>query len=170
MLTCLQVAPHTHPRAAESLFNVAGPPLLAGSFNENGSPYYHGELNVGETVMLPRGSSHFIANTGCEPSFTVSAFNADSPGVGFLYSVYSSIDEETISAAFDGVDMPSADPAKLPATVQIGRDECLAKCGIDRSTYDISNLTGKQLMQGAFASYLKSSGYDYSEPWKKSSA
>ena len=120
--------------------------------------------------MLPQGSTHFVANTGCEPAFIVSAFNADSPGVGFLYAAYSSIDEDTISAAFNGVDMPSADPTKQPATVNIGRDECLAKCGIDRSTYDISSLTGKQLMQGAFAGYLKSTGYDYSEPWKKATA
>lgn len=161
-----QVAPHNHPRAAETLLNVAGPPLLAGSFNENGSPYYSGKLNAGDLVMLPKGSTHFVANTGCEPAFIVSAFNAESPGVGFLYAAYASIDEDTISAAFAGADMPSFDPEKLLVTVQVGRDECLAKCGIDRSTYDISKVSSKELMQGAFAGYLKATGYDWSEPWK----
>ena len=118
--------------------------------------------------MLPQGSVHFIANTGCEPALIVSAFNADSPGVGFFSSFYTSFDGQTVSASFGGAALPEIDPSTIPGAVSIGRDECLAKCGIDRSSYDISKVSNKELMQGAFAGWLKSTGYDYnSEPWKK---
>lgn len=68
------VAPHNHPRATEFLMNIAGPPLAAGSFAENGSPFFDGKLNAGEVIVLPMGSVHYVTNTGCDPVFIAAGF------------------------------------------------------------------------------------------------
>jgi quercetin dioxygenase-like cupin family protein len=68
------VAPHNHPRATEFLFNIAGPPLAATSFLENGSPIFNGEVSAGEVVVLPMGSVHFVTNTGCDPVMITAGF------------------------------------------------------------------------------------------------
>ena len=68
------VAPHNHPRATEYLMNIAGPPLAAGSFNENGSPFFSGDLKAGEVVVLPLGSVHYVTNEGCDPALIAAAF------------------------------------------------------------------------------------------------
>jgi hypothetical protein len=80
--------------------NIAGPPLAAGTFNENGSPFFSGELAPGEVTVLPLGSVHFVSNTGCDPVLIAAAFNSETPGVGFLASMYTAFDPETIQAAF----------------------------------------------------------------------
>jgi oxalate decarboxylase/phosphoglucose isomerase-like protein (cupin superfamily) len=68
------VAPHNHPRAVEYLMNIAGPPLAGGSFNENGSPFFEGNVSAGEVVVLPLGSVHYVSNTGCDPALIAAAF------------------------------------------------------------------------------------------------
>jgi hypothetical protein len=49
--------------------------------------------------------------------------------------------------------------AKIPNTVVIGRQDCLAKCGINRSKFDISNVSNKELLMASFAGYLKTEGF-----------
>jgi quercetin dioxygenase-like cupin family protein len=71
---CGMVAPHNHPRATEYLMNIAGPPLAAGSFNENGSPFFGGNLTAGQVVVLPLGSVHYVSNEGCDPALIAAAF------------------------------------------------------------------------------------------------
>ena len=97
------VAPHNHPRATEYLLNVAGPPLSAGSFQENGAPYVQGNLAAGSVTVLPLGSIHYVSNEGCDPAFIVAGFNSETPGVGFLSSMYTAFDPQTVNAAFGGV-------------------------------------------------------------------
>jgi len=132
------VAPHNHPRATEYLINVAGPPLSAGSFNENGAPFY--------------------------PALIVAGFNSETPGVGFLSSMYTAFDPQTVAAAFGGAGATVFDTSKIPAAVNLGHDQCLQKCGINRDTYNIQdeNVTNHDLMKMAFAGYLKAQNYDYS--------
>lgn len=158
---CGMVAPHNHPRAAEFLMNVAGPPLSAGSFNENGSPYYQGNLEAGQVVSLPLGSMHYISNEGCDPALIVSGFNSASPGVGFLSSMYDAFDPETIQAAFAPAGKtPTFDNSKVSGAVSLGHQKCLQKCGLQSSFNLNGKLSNHDLMKMAFAGYLQSEKFD----------
>ena len=83
--------------------NVAGPPLSAGSFQENGAPYIQGNLAAGSVTVLPLGSIHYVSNEGCDPALIVAGFNSETPGVGFLSSMYTAFNPQTVNAAFGGV-------------------------------------------------------------------
>jgi len=153
---CGMVAPHIHPRASEYLLNVAGPPLLATVIPENGADPVSLQLGAGNVTILPAGSVHMVAGTGCQPTLIVASFNAESPGVLLFTNAYQAFDTETIDAAFGGVGATVYDSSKIPANVIIGRDECLKKCGIDRATFDISGTSKRDLMKQALQGYLDS--------------
>jgi hypothetical protein len=155
---CGMVAPHSHPRATEIYLNVAGPPLQAGIIPENGAPIISGMTPAGTATVLPRGSMHFISNTGCDPSTIVAGFNSENPGALFMSAAYAAFDTETYSAAFGGINVTVLDPSKIPNTVILGRQECLDKCGMDRKTFDISSVSKLDLMLASFASTLKTNG------------
>lgn len=155
---CGMVAPHSHPRATEIYVNVAGPPLMAGIIPENGAPIIAGMAPTGTATVLPRGSMHFIANTGCDPTTIVAGFNSENPGALFMSAAYAAFDTQTYSAAFGGIDVTVLDPSKIPNTVILGRQECLDKCGIDRKTFDISSISKTDLMLASFASTIKANG------------
>jgi oxalate decarboxylase/phosphoglucose isomerase-like protein (cupin superfamily) len=151
---CGMVAPHIHPRASEYLLNVAGPPLLATVIPENGADPISVELGAGNVTILPAGSVHMVAGTGCQPTLIVASFNAESPGVLLFSTAYQAFDTETLDAAFGGVGATVYDSSKIPANIMIGRDECLKKCGINRATFDISQMTKRELMKQALQGYL----------------
>ncbi|BEJ10319.1 hypothetical protein CcaverHIS641_0703540 [Cutaneotrichosporon cavernicola] len=158
---CGMVAPHNHPRASEYLFNIAGPPLAATSFQENGSPIFSGQVAAGDVIVLPQGSVHFVSNTGCDPVFITAGFNSETPGVGFLSSMYTSMDPQTINAAF-GQEGTVFDANKIPGAVNLGQAECLSKCGINPDTFNINGkISNKDLMKQAFAGFLKAEGFDF---------
>jgi len=156
---CGMVAPHSHPRATEILVNVAGPPLMAGLITEGGAPTIIGYAGPGNVTVLPQGSTHFVASTGCEPTVIVAAFNSESPGALFVSQSYAAFSESTYEAAFGGIGVQMLAPSAIPNAVNIGQASCLAKCGINPATYDISNVTKTELMMGAFAGYLTSNNY-----------
>jgi len=155
---CGMVAPHSHPRAAEIYVNVAGPPLQAGIIPENGAPIIMGMAGPGTATVLPRGSMHYITNTGCEPVTIVAGFNAESPGALFMSAAYAAFDTQVYSAAFGGIPVTVLDPKKIPNTVILGRQDCLDKCGIDRNTFNIQSTSKKDLMAASFQAFLKSNG------------
>jgi len=132
---------------------------MAGIIPENGAPLIMSTAGPGNATILPRGSVHYIANTGCEPTVIVAGFNAENPGVLFVSTSYAAFDSETYSAAFGGIGVTMLDPAKIPNTVILGRESCLKKCGIDRATFDINSVGNKAMMLQAYAGYLKSQGY-----------
>jgi len=151
---CGMVAPHIHPRATEILVNVAGPPLMTGVIPEGGAPSIVGYAGVGNVTLLPQGSVHFVASTGCYPTVIVAGFNNESPGVLFVSQAFAAFDEQTYSAAFGEIGVTMIDNSQIPNAVNIGRQDCLKKCGIDENTFNINNLTKAELMQQAFAGYL----------------
>ena len=90
--------------------------------------------NVGDAIMLPQGSVHYVANTGCYPGIFVNGFksvplfcslisssvdtfsetliftnSAESPGVLFISQAIAAFDEETYSAAFGGIGVNMVD-------------------------------------------------------------
>jgi hypothetical protein len=71
---CGMVSPHIHPRASEYLLNVAGPPLLATVIPENGADPISVSLGAGNVTILPAGSVHMVAGTGCQPTLIVASF------------------------------------------------------------------------------------------------
>jgi len=155
---CGMVAPHIHPRATEILVNVAGPPLMTGVIPEAGAPSIVGLAGVGNVTVLPQGSVHYVASTGCYPTVIVAAFNAESPGVLFVSQAFAAFDEETYSAAFGGIGVTMIDNSQIPNAVNIGRQDCLKKCGIDAKEFDINKVTKAELLEQAFEGYLKEKG------------
>jgi hypothetical protein len=156
---CGMIAPHSHPRASEIYLNIAGPPLMAGIIPENGAPIIAGFTGPGNATVLPQGSIHFIANTGCDPTVIVAGFNAENPGALFVSSAYAAFDTETYSAAFGGIGVTMLDPAKIPNTVILGRQDCFDSCGINRDSFDISSVSKKDLMLQAYAGFLRTEGF-----------
>jgi len=151
---CGMVAPHIHPRATEILVNVAGPPLMTGVIPEAGAPSIVGYAGVGNVTVLPQGSVHYVSSTGCYPTVIVAGFNSESPGVLFVSQAFAAFDEETYSAAFGGIGVTMIDEDQIPNAVNIGRQECLKKCGIDSKTFDITKMSKAELLKKAFEGYL----------------
>jgi len=154
---CGMVAPHIHPRATEILVNVAGPPLMTGVIPEGGAPSVVGYAGVGNVTLLPQGSVHFVASTGCYPTVIVAGFNSESPGVLFVSQAFAAFDEQTYSAAFGEIGVTMIDNSQIPNAVNIGRQDCLKKCGINENTFDIRNVTKTELLKQAFQGYLNES-------------
>ncbi|KAH8917865.1 RmlC-like cupin, partial [Atractiella rhizophila] len=159
---CGMIAPHNHPRATEILINIVGPDLIYGSIPQGGSEVIMGKAAVGQVALLPKGSYHFVQNGGCTPTVIVAGFNDESPGALFVSQAYAAFDEETYEAAFGASGLVMLDPAEIPNTVNLGADDCLKMCGIDRS-YDISNVTKEELFMQSLAGYLKSINYTASD-------
>jgi len=155
---CGQVAPHLHPRATEILVNVAGPPLMTGVIPEGGAPSIVGYAGPGNVTVLPQGSVHYVSSTGCYPTVIVAGFNNESPGVLFVSQAFAAFDEQTYSAAFGEIGVTMIDNSQIPNAVNIGRQDCLKKCGIDEKTFDINKVSKTELMRQAFEGWLKESG------------
>ncbi|RSH91577.1 hypothetical protein EHS25_009876 [Saitozyma podzolica] len=140
---CGMVAPHNHPRATEYLMNIAGPlsPL---------------------DRRAPLGSVHYVSNEGCDPALIAAAFNSETPGVGFLSSMYTAFDPETIDAAFGNAGATIFNTTDIPGAVNLGHQSCLQRCGINGDTFNINGkISNPDLMNMAFAGYLKSQGFNY---------
>jgi len=152
---CGMIAPHIHPRAAEILVNVAGPPLMTGVIPEAGAPSIVGYAGVGNATVLPQGSVHYVSSTGCYPTVIVAGFNNESPGNLFVSQAFAAFDEETYSAAFGGIGVTMIDDSQIPNVVNIGRQDCLKKCGINEKTFDINKTSKAELLKQAFEGYLK---------------
>jgi hypothetical protein len=155
---CGLIPPHLHPRASEILINIGGPPMMSGVIPEGGAPAVVNITNVGDAIILPQGSVHYVANTGCYPGIFVNGFNAESPGVLFISQAFAAFDEETYSAAFGGIGVNMIDNSQIPNVVAIGRQDCLKKCGIDGKTFNINSVTKAELLKQAYEGYLKELG------------
>ena len=73
-----------------------------------------GYAGAGNVTILPQGSVHYIANTGCYPAIVVSGFNHESPGAMLVSQAFAAFDEQTYSAAFGeaGVTMIDSKPRR----------------------------------------------------------
>ncbi|KAH8917867.1 RmlC-like cupin [Atractiella rhizophila] len=157
---CGMVAPHSHMRATEILYNVAGPPLTFGAITEGGGPTVTGQANPGTAIILPEGSTHYIQNSGCTPTVIVAVFNSEDPGALFVSAEYTAFTEQTFSAAF-GKTVTMVDPSQIPNSVNLGTKSCQAKCGIDASSFDLKGVSNRELLNAAYAGYLSSKNYSW---------
>ncbi|KAL4036262.1 hypothetical protein IC575_004990 [Cucumis melo] len=71
-------APHSHPRASESIVVIKGKVLVG--FVSTSNVYYSKVLTVGQMFIVPRGLVHFQYNVGRGKAILITAFNSQLPG------------------------------------------------------------------------------------------
>ncbi|XP_022988407.1 germin-like protein subfamily T member 2 [Cucurbita maxima] len=71
-------APHSHPRASESVVVIKGEVLVG--FVSTSNVYYYKVLTEGEMFIIPRGLVHFQYNVGHSKAILLTAFNSQLPG------------------------------------------------------------------------------------------
>ncbi|KAF7986548.1 hypothetical protein HWV62_26276 [Athelia sp. TMB] len=132
---CAINTPHTHPRATEINFSVNGT-LRAGLLTENGARFVVSDLPPGSASVFPKGAIHFEMNTGCEPAQFVAAFNDEDPGVLSVAQRYFGLPPDIIGASLGGLGVVEVGglEALIPDNVALGTDECLARCGLTRTS------------------------------------
>lgn len=71
-------APHSHPRATESIVVIKGKVLVG--FVSTSNVYFYKVLTVGQMFVIPRGLVHFQYNVGHSKAILLTAFNSQLPG------------------------------------------------------------------------------------------
>jgi len=132
---CGMFTPHTHPRATEFTYVVNGT-LLTGFVLENGARQVTNTVSGGSAVIFPKGSIHWIANLGCEPSVFVASLNDEDPGLSSIAQNFFGIEEDVVSATLGGVNSEylSQISSQLPPGLILGLETCLQKCGLEQSS------------------------------------
>lgn len=130
--------PHLHPRATELQVVTAGR-LVVEMVPENGVLENGRRRLITNTVaanqMTPfyQGSVHAQFNPDCEPATFVASFNSEDFGAGQVVEEVLALSQEVVKAAFgqsvDGADIDKFKGA-VPASIALGVEACLAKCGI----------------------------------------
>lgn len=134
--------PHVHPRATELQVVTSGR-VIVEMAPENGV-FIDGDRTKGRRIiknelktnmMTPFyiGSVHSQYNPDCEPASFVASFNSEDFGTGQVADELFALGPETVAAAFgqaiDGAEVNSFKGA-IPASIALGVEECLMKCGI----------------------------------------
>ncbi|KAI0921076.1 hypothetical protein AcW2_006165 [Taiwanofungus camphoratus] len=132
---CGMNTPHTHPRAAEFLYQVNGS-IQSGMLTETGSRFILNNVTAGHGMILPKGSVHFQFNDNCEPAQFVSALSSDDPGTLLVAQGYFGMPPAIVAASLGqiGVEEVASLAAKIPDDVAFGSQECLQRCGIQVGT------------------------------------
>ncbi|PAN31644.1 hypothetical protein PAHAL_5G434000 [Panicum hallii] len=76
--------PHTHPRASEIIFVLAG--TLDVGFITTANVLFAKTISAGQLFVFPRGLVHFQSNPGNVSAAAISAFNSQLPGTQFIPS------------------------------------------------------------------------------------
>ncbi|KZT12476.1 RmlC-like cupin [Laetiporus sulphureus 93-53] len=128
---CGMNTPHTHPRAAEFLYQVNGS-IQNGMLTETGSRFIINNVTAGQGMILPQGSIHFQFNDNCEPVQFVSALNSEDPGTLLAAQSLFGLPPSIVAASLGeiGVEEVGWLAEKIPDDVAFGSQECLTRCGI----------------------------------------
>eukprot|EP00122_Pirum_gemmata_P006307 Pgem_evm1s5763 len=105
---CGIMAPHTHTNAHEYSTVIQGE-AVAFSLGVNSYGFlqknqiYANKIKVGDTVVFPAGSIHFIVNTGTSQYFAVGGFTATYPFTSLVADVVTPklMPQEFVSAVFN---------------------------------------------------------------------
>nr|AAY57280.1 germin-like protein [Larix x marschlinsii] len=96
------IPPHIHPRGSETIFVVRG--ALNVGFVDASSRLFSHKLVAGDVFVLPKGTVHYLQNTGKITAFIVSAFNSQNPGTVIVsmatFASTPAIPYEVLSKAF----------------------------------------------------------------------
>jgi len=131
-------SPHIHPRATELQLVTSGGPIQAAFIQENAVRTVQNTIPVGSATIFPKGSLHFQQNLGCEPTTFVASFDFVDPGALQAAQNFFALDKSVLNATLGGVGVGFLDSLQLPANVVLGAQECLDRCGIDRSSFNFT--------------------------------
>lgn len=132
---------HVHPRGTELQIVVEGR-LVTEMVPENGVVDGNGKRRViTNTIekfqMTPiyQGSIHTQFNPDCTDVVFIAAFNSEDFGTGQVADGTFAFSDDVIAASFGqtiaGADIDTVRKA-IPASIALGVDECLQKCGIPK--------------------------------------
>jgi len=136
--------PHTHPRATEFL-TVAQGELDFGMVFENGlvdagkgSAEVRGHLDRFQGTVFPVGSVHYQVNPSCDDAVFVATLNSEDPGTSQIAQNFFGLRPDVVNAtlgfpgSLDGRDLEMF-RAGIPANLAVAVEECLSRCGIEKS-------------------------------------
>ncbi|VDC01156.1 unnamed protein product [Peniophora sp. CBMAI 1063] len=132
---CGMNTPHTHPRATEINFSL-NTTLRGGVLIENGARFAEIDIRPGTATIFPQGAIHFEMNPSCEEAMFVAGFNGENPGVQQVAQRFFGLPPDIVGAALGGLGVQEVLDleAFIPDNVVLGVDECLQRCGIQRSS------------------------------------
>ncbi|KZP19363.1 RmlC-like cupin [Athelia psychrophila] len=135
---CGANSPHTHPRATEIQIVVSGGPIYTEFIMENGANVINNTVPLGSATVFPKGSIHFQQNMACEPTIFVASFDEVDPGTSQIAQNFFKLNQAVVEATLGDVGVSVLDATKLPENIILGAQECLDRCGIDRSTFNFT--------------------------------
>ena len=127
-------SPHTHPRASEINFSL-NTTLRAGVLIENGARFAEIDIRPGTATIFPQGAIHFEMNPSCEEAMFVAGFNGEDPGVQQVAQRFFGLPPDIVGATLGGLGIQEVANLEgfIPDNVIYGVEECLARCGIERT-------------------------------------
>ncbi|KAF8511555.1 RmlC-like cupin domain-containing protein [Hysterangium stoloniferum] len=140
-------SPHTHPRATEIQLNIGGGDIHTAFLQENGARVVQNTVSPGMATIFPKGSMHFQQSLSCEPVTFVASFDSVDFGALTIAQSFFSFDKQITNATLGSLGVQVLDNLNLPKNIVLGAQECLDRCGIDRSTFNFS---------ATFADYISS--------------
>ncbi|VDB87625.1 unnamed protein product [Peniophora sp. CBMAI 1063] len=131
---CGMNSPHTHPRATEINFSI-NTTLRGGVLVENGARFAEIDIRPGTATVFPQGAIHFEMNPSCEEAMFVAGFNGEDPGVQQVAQRFFGLPPDIVGAALGGLGVQEVADLEqyIPDNVILGVDECLKRCGIERT-------------------------------------
>lgn len=98
MAPCAVHTPHTHMRATEIVYIIAGQAYIG--FTDSYEQWFANTVVAGDVAVIPRGMWHVFQNTGTEDLVFLSAFNSESPGAIQATTGFSLLPREILRASF----------------------------------------------------------------------
>ncbi|KAH8917823.1 hypothetical protein BT69DRAFT_1338760 [Atractiella rhizophila] len=138
---CAMIQPHYQPRVNEIGYLISGGPMRWATQFEAGEPLVYEFLQVGQALMLPKGSMHYGLVLGCDPT---------------LVGRFRGFDDETIAASEGTYGVQPVDFSQLPQPLNLGAQQCLDRGGIDRSAFDVGQTTklhAKRVLAGNLSTF-----------------
>lgn len=140
---CALVVPHTHSRAAESIFVTDGQ-LHTQFVLDNNLPVVTNDLFKYQATVFPQGSFHYELNPTCEPASFISSFSSDDPGISLIAPSLFFFEDEALRATFGNAPLTAEHlesiRESIPPSVIASAQQCLARCsGSLPSTFDELN-------------------------------
>jgi len=131
---CGMNSPHTHPRATEINFSI-NTTLRGGVLVENGARFAEIDIRPGTATVFPQGAIHFEMNPSCEPAMFVAGFNGEDPGVNQVAQRFFGLPPDIVGATLGGLGVQEVADLEnyMPDNIVLGVDECLQRCGIQRT-------------------------------------
>jgi oxalate decarboxylase/phosphoglucose isomerase-like protein (cupin superfamily) len=131
---CGMNSPHTHPRATEINFSI-NTTLRGGVLVENGARFAEIDIRPGTATVFPQGAIHFEMNPSCEPAMFVAGFNGEDPGVNQVAQRFFGLPPDIVGATLGGLGVQEVADLEnyIPDNIVLGVDECLQRCGIQRT-------------------------------------